>query len=233
MLDIFAKIEKAHFLATDADIEALAKDRQSAVERDGKASGTYLKVLVALTAHEIGTRTTPLARRRGRASKKVLPPLEVVDHLSAAERVIARCYAVVLRAVATPELAAAEGLSQEEANRRTLERNRRTNYARTAAYALRSFVASGGDARDLDLATVTKGMLREAAERNAPPSESVSVQRMERAAVRSAETVVKEAEQLAARDTVRALIVVHELMEKLQTIERRIQEGEYEEPKAA
>lgn len=225
-MDILSKIEQSRFIATEADIERLAREQHDSLRSADKASGTYLKVLVALTAQKIGETTLHLGKRRGKASEK-LASTEIAEHLQALEATNAMAYAAVSRAVVTADIERSENVSTAEKQRRATERNRRTNYARTAMSAVRAFVEAGRDVRDVDLSTATKGYLRQVAERYAPPPVSVSAARLLRAVERDAERVVSEAKELAAVDPLKATSQIEMLMATLAEVADHIRAGDY------
>lgn len=224
-MDILNKIERAHFMASEADIETMARARQEGDEFGQRVNGTYLRILVALTAAQIGPNTALLSRRRGRHASS-LNVEEVTAHMAALDTVNTSAYSAVLRAVVTPEIEKVEGLAPEQAAYRALERNRRTNYARTALTALRQYVAAGRDIRDLDVATVTKEALRATAERYAPPPQSVTAGRLLRAAERAGARIVEEALELASVDQAQAEQLLASLMANLQDVLDKVRSGE-------
>lgn len=224
-MNIITKIEKARFLATEHDIELMARERQDSLDAGAKATGTYLKVLTALTAHEIGGRTALLSRRRGKLALS-LRPEEVADHLNVLESINSRCYAAVCKAVITPDIERKDDLPQSEQTRRALERNRRTNYARTAMSALRAYVQAGRDVRDLEPSEVTKGKLNEITETYAPPTRTVSTARLLRAATRAGARIVAEAEELAGIDPAQAERLLSALVDQLSETLEKIKAGE-------
>jgi hypothetical protein len=224
-MDVIKKIEGARFLATEHDIELMARVRQDGIDQEAKITGTYLKVLVALTAHAIGGKTAHLSRRRGKLASG-LQPNEVADHLATLESVNSMCYGAVQKAVITSDVEQSEELAPSEKSRRALERNRRTNYARTAMTAVRMFVEAGRDVRDVDVRSVTKGWLRETAERYAPPVPSVSTARLLRAATRAGERIVAEAEELATIDPDQAEALLTALVDQLSDTLERIKAGD-------
>jgi len=73
-----------------------------------------------------------------------------------------RFYAAVLRGVTTEDIAIEEGLDADEQRRRSLERNRRSAFARSAKSTVSAFITGGGDVRALDPNTVSKAALRKA-----------------------------------------------------------------------
>lgn len=224
-MNIHTKIERANFLASEADIESMAHQKQEGDEFATKTAGTYLRIMVALTAADIGGKTACLSRRRGRAAQSLTAD-EVSAHMESLDRVSARCYAAVTRAVVSPDIAKREGLTAAEQTRRSLERNRRTNYARTALTALRMYVAAGRDVRDLTPVTVTKEALRDVAERFMPPPASIQAGRLARAASRNAKSLSAETTELATLDPAQAEHLLHTLMLELQATLDRVRSGE-------
>lgn len=224
-MNIITKIEQSKFLATEADVEAMARARQDGTEFDGQAQGTYLRVLVALTANAIGGKTAHLSRRRGKAATS-LTPSEIADHLVALEKVNSMCNGAVVKAVITRDIEASEQLAPAEAKRRALERNRRTNYARTAASAVRAFIQAGRDVRDVELRTVTKAWLRDMATANSPVAATVTTARILRTATRAGERIVAEAEELAGVDPLKAEELLSAVVAMLQETIDKINRGE-------
>lgn len=149
------------FSAIEADGYKAAHDRIIAISRlavagdavAGRAGTTYLRVLV----HD--------SRER----------LDGHDPHFAVNEAVRINYPSVLAGVATPEIADDPETDKPERKRRALERNRRSNFARTAASALRSYVGAGGDLDALDISTVTKSSLIAAtAELNTPKAATVT-----------------------------------------------------------
>lgn len=226
-MKVLLRLEQAGFLATEADIEAMAREHQQGVDQVRSINGAYLKILVALTAQEIGTRSTVLSKRRGPARHK-LAPNETADHLLVFTAVHNRCYDAVLRAVVTRDIADSETLTQEERTRRSLLRNSRTIYARTAASTLRRFILAGGDVRDLDVATATKGLLRERAGQLAPPAPVAAAARLIKKVSRDAERTAKDIQALAQVDATKALLLLNELVDKLHSMGHAIEHPKQE-----
>lgn len=116
-------------------IAELARIGASGDAVTAKVGGTYLKVLV-----------------RG-------AQLIAGDGAVAVNKVQSLYYPHVLRGVTTADCADDKTMARDERSRRSLERNRRSNFARTAASTLRTWVSLGGDLRVLDAAVVTKQSL--------------------------------------------------------------------------
>jgi hypothetical protein len=123
-------LENKGFLATDNDIAANA--RAIIHNRANAAQGkcAYLRALIAVTQSDIAAGANP-----GEA-------------FSAVNK---RFYKIVLK---THEKSVPKDLPN-----RALEVNRRTNYARTAAYAIRTWMITGHDLMAIDATTVTKDQI--------------------------------------------------------------------------
>lgn len=140
---VLDQLISANFKASDEQIETLARLNLHNIQGLDNVRGAYLKSLVA------GVQTTakPASRKR---------PAEVATAL---DTVHDRFYAAVTRGVVTPDIFDDDGLEQEEKTRRSLERNRRTTFARTAKNAVANYIKAGGDVFALDPVTVTKNEL--------------------------------------------------------------------------
>jgi hypothetical protein len=160
-----------NFLFDDAAIAALARDYATGVGRADTIRGTYLRVLVAHAQQELTT------------TRVTLPAT-----IAAIERADSHLYAIVKESVTTVDIADAEGLEPAEARRRALERNRRSNFARTAKSTLVNWTRTGGKLRSIDASTVTKDQLRVAHDGDAPTSLDARAARIEA----RVERIVKE-----------------------------------------
>lgn len=205
--DVLTDLSINKWVATAEQVGELARvyvDHQTELANIG---GSYLKVLIASTLHALGAeiRTAPL---RGRAPKH--DEAEKERQSKAFEEVQGSFYGAVLSAVIPAELQDDEGKPQSVRSANALERNRRTNFARSAASTVRSFLRNGGDLRILNVSTVTKGQLAELAASKAPakPEAVVLGNRVEavgKRALRLLEKLAKEDEG-AARHRLEALV---------------------------
>lgn len=108
---------------------------------------TYLKVLVEETQRELGA---PIRKNNARPHK--IAPEETARQLGALSTVHER-FSVIVNEVVEKSLA------DVPAKERVAERNRRSNFARTAVYAVRLYVRAGKDLTALAPAKVSKSTL--------------------------------------------------------------------------
>lgn len=135
-------IETKNYVATASDIRALASTIVGATAEVITGRTTYLRALVATTQAEL--HATP--RKNATAKPKHLKGSEIAAQLAALVAVHDRFYAAVLEACE-------EGLSGKD---KALELNRRSNFARTALYAVRSYIRAGHDITYVVAARTTK-----------------------------------------------------------------------------
>jgi hypothetical protein len=134
---------------TAAEIRSIARQTVDGRERTLAARGAYFRALVETAQAELG-------RKAGRDGQ-----------IAAVRAVHKRFYPVVLESVVTEDIAKADKLSKQERRRRSLERNRRSNFARSAYGTIRRWLrADGHDLMKLDSQKVTKSQLLE----QAPPA---------------------------------------------------------------
>lgn len=136
---------------TETQIEQLALAMHTAGDETRRGDVTYFRVLLVACQGKLG--------KRGPGRR---PTQDAEAQLSVLEATHERFYAAVLRGVTTPDVAAEEGLATDERQRRMLERNRRSGFARSAVATLRAFATAGGDLRGLDPVTVSKSAVRAA-----------------------------------------------------------------------
>lgn len=204
MSTIIQSIEKKSYLIKDTgDIEALAK----AALLGDQVPGTYLRALIATTQVRLGLDGPRTSAVRGR----VAPPEDSEADLEVLKGVHAEFYTAVLAAVTTPDIAATAGLRKAEAARRAKERNRRSNFARSAKSTLAKYVKLGGNIRGLCVTTITKRALRDLTAKagGAPPLS------METRAKRFATRMVKALEGLHEQDTELAQMALQQALTQL------------------
>lgn len=200
-MDIQKLLERNHYVATAAQVETLAANHYTHDAGLVSTSGTYLRVLVAAVQAQIGS------GKRGKP-----------DQLAVIERVDAMLYPAVLRGIVTPDCAPANGtpLDAAEATRRSLERNRRASFARSAKSTLVAFTRAGGDIRRLDVHTVSKGQLRKAT----APAESQNP--LERRIDRAHGVIERSIVAMARGDPHAARDALSKLMDDLRKVLERL-----------
>lgn len=164
-------IALANFMADALQVERLA----GAVVEGQQADSTYLRVALAHMQARLGKP----ARRARRAGTDVETQETVLDAIHN------ELYPHVLKGVGPEDLP-------------TEERNRRATFARSAASTVRFFIRGGGDVRQVDIATATKGGLRKAVQPAAPEAPANET-RAEKSFRLAQEAVVKAAQRLLAR----------------------------------
>lgn len=170
-------IETRHYVATIADIEALAREHALACVAQDRSQSTYLKVLVGTVQSELG-----LKHRERTVNSK---PGEVNrEQLSMVAKVHDRFYTVILRVV------------QEQWPRDAKERNRRSNYARSSYGTLRGWLNAGHDIGALAPGKVTKSALSVQKGGSSAPKQGA----LERRAARAIESLRESVQQLAKLD---------------------------------
>lgn len=193
------ELAKAHFLATDDQVQLLAGRYSSGLQAQDSVRGCYLKVFVAASIKAAKP-------AKGKAT-------EVLTHVEAVHEGF---YALVLKGVSTPEISDDESLDQEVRTQRSLERNRRSNFARSAKASLAAYLKAGGDLFRLNPDTVTKRELQTFVtamrERSAEPK---NIQHRATLAVTRIEELCRE---LADEDKDSAITTVQELMARMTTL---------------
>lgn len=175
-----AVLAAADYLATDEQVAALARSYHSSIDVAGTVRVSFLRVVVAYAQ-----KSAKGKRVSGKQAQE------------AVNTTYDRLYAVVLDAVTTPDVT-------------SLERNRRSNFARTAKYAIDSYLAGGGKLMSLDAKTVTKEALRRDSVGGGTPEGALA-----RSAVRAGNRLVKLAAQLVEEDREEAERFVNELITQL------------------
>lgn len=140
-------LARAGYIITDDALAAMARDYAAGVRSAGAVRGRYLPVLVAHTRRELDR----VGAKRPQQDTVLAAIAAVHDHH----------YAIILEAISTPDIKVVDGLDDDERVRRIKERNRRSNFARSAKSTLVSYVRAGGRVTNLDPAEVTKDKLRQ------------------------------------------------------------------------
>lgn len=190
-LSEYAQIEAKAYLATDEEVTWLTQTYANGIAAVAGTKVTYLRVLIAHVKHDVGRRL------------KNLKAQAAIEFLEETHK---RLYAIVLKAVTTPEIADAEDLAKEERTRRSLARNSRSNFARSSMTAVRNWVKTGGSLAALDPMTITKSELR----RELTP-EAAAAGSAERAANRARRALLA----LAKIDKEAAAVLLNSILEEV------------------
>lgn len=183
------------YLISDAAIATLAKEYVTGIASIEKVRGNYLRALVAHSqAACFGTKR-----------------LTTEKTLDLVQKVHERLYGIVLSAITTADIAPDAEAPAEEQHRRALERNRRSNFARSAKSTLDAWIQFGGKLKDLRPEDVTKEGLR----RGSGESDRSSPDRLVRSTDRTLRRLEKLVTELVAVDRDAASRVYEELIEKL------------------
>lgn len=205
-------LQQNAYLAPDSVVSKMAKDYAEATLTGSAVRGEYLRILVAYTRQGLSISEQP--------TKELA--------LAALTTVSDRLYTIVLSAVTTPDIGNDPSLPAPERQRRALERNRRSNFARTAKTELLNFVKADGNILELRPEEVTKESLRAfvAAQRIEPPNGT-------REGIGTLETKLERAVRaLAEQDREAAIEAIDRLHTKLLQIvatpfaNRTVQRGE-------
>lgn len=136
-------LEARGYVATEKDIEALTHAYDAARTQAASAGGTYLRALVATVQSDLGIR---MRERMATGPAVDTSSEERARQLVAFEKINGAFYGVVLR-----------GLSGD-----SLERNRKSGFARSAGSTLRRWIRSGHDVGRLAAVRVTRDALEAA-----------------------------------------------------------------------
>lgn len=118
-----------------------------ALQTGAETRATYLRTLVEESQRELG-----LEPRANNRKAKHIGAEEQARQLAAVAAVHGRFYAIINEVVDA-------SLTDVPSKDHTLERNRRTNFARTALYAVRLYIRAGKDLTAVAPARVTKSTL--------------------------------------------------------------------------
>jgi hypothetical protein len=181
---------------SEQQVEALASEYAAAAVETSRVGMTYLRVLVAGCQAIIGN------KKRGRHAADA--QAQVLNDVSA------KFYGAVLRGVTTPDIAHDDTLPKPEQTRRSLERNRRSTFARSSKSTLAAYISAGGDLRGLEVETVTRDPLLKMVRETRGQSDDAH--RMERAR----NSIIRIASKLAKVDLGGARADLEHTIEALQ-----------------
>lgn len=189
-------LESRGYVATDEDIRDIASGFLDALSNADGSRRSYLRALIGTTQHELGI--TPRTRP-GKPQK--LDDETLAKHLAVLEAVHERFYKIVFQTTAE---------KIPPGPNKPKEVNRRTNYARTSMFAIRTWIRAGNDISTLVPAKVTKGMLAVQKKRRRP-----STSRLATRAERQTAQLLRTVKILASTDREAAVSELEALMRKL------------------
>lgn len=135
-------------MSIETEVKNLTLQHIEAAKGTEGVKATYLRLLAITTVKELGV--TP--RSNNGQQRKRLPAEEQEKQLAALIAVHERFYAIVNEV-------ADRSLSDTPAKERASEKNRRTNFARTAVYTLRRYIRAGKDLTLVAPARISKSAL--------------------------------------------------------------------------
>ena len=135
------------YLATDADIRKLTEGYVAAITTGEETRSTYLRILVRHIQKELGAEP-----RTNNVRSPKLTQEQMATQLAAAAAVHERFYTLVNEVVDS-------SITNVPSKDRAQEKNRRTNFARTAIYAVRLYIRSGKDVTALAPARASKSAI--------------------------------------------------------------------------
>lgn len=207
MKDLNQTIAARAYLATDQQVRALSVLNFESIEQAALTRGTFLRVEVASLQAALGMEP----RRRAGGKPQSFDKDEVLATYNDMHK---RLYAIVLDAVTTADIADTPKLRKAEKSRRALERNRRSNFARSAKSTLAAFIRAGGNVAALVVPQVTKAALAaETAKRKQPVQEDLATK-----ADRICSRMVKQIENIREEDHELAQAVAQRLTVQLSEV---------------
>lgn len=179
-----------------SEIRALARQTVDGRQAIATARGAYLRALVETSQAELGGKADQAAQ------------------LAALKTVHRKFYPVVQEATTTDDIAHSSKVAPAERKRRALERNRRTNFARSAYGTIRRWLrAEGNDLMKIDAKTVTKSQLLS----EAPPTRkhALTKDRVQARANKLIGGLLGFTRQIARMDQAQAASVANDAIEQL------------------
>lgn len=198
------KIEKAHYVATEHDVELLAASHLANTEATRRADGYYLRILIAALHAQFNG-----VKHRRKAAKA-----DLEAHAALLTETHQRFYPFVLKGVTTPDIADDPALHDNDRRVRAMTRNARAAFARSTASTLLAFIRAGGDVRTLDINTVSKTALRMWTRGSTPEGANPRVDHINA----SMRRIERDARNLMAEDPDEARVTIEDCMGRLQRI---------------
>jgi hypothetical protein len=192
-------IDVKNSVATVEDVKELTRNAMDASAQVSETRQTYLSWLIGTTQAEL------------RGTK------DITDEMQAKSLAIVhkRFYPAVLEVVATADIADVPRLRAEEKTRRSLERNRRSNFARSAYSTVKSWLKSGSrDFMALKPDRVTKSQLLAETPRS-NVVRAVKPDKVRERVTEFVEKVLNSTRQLANSDAAGARAILDEALQRI------------------
>lgn len=183
--DIHDDAQRSAYRVMPPQLETLARQHYSSIDKAQRLEGTYLKCLVAAVKELAGAD----------------------DVLTVLDAVHSEYMPWLEKGVTTSDIADDERKPKQERTRRCLEVQRRLVFARTSKHDVKAYIAAGGAVKELDPATVSRSQLRKfvAGRREvdridpaALHTETEKAQRLEAAVVSSFDRMASVIQSIAA-----------------------------------
>lgn len=181
---------KHNYVLSAAQVGELARELFASMQVVTGINASYLRILIAGVQSELGT----LRLRAAKGGMGKISDEDKAKQLAALESVEGQYYVAIVDAIITEDIADNSRLGKEERARRSLERNRRTNFARSAKSTVASYIKAGFDIKSISVTTITKRAMYEMvqATKQAEPVKPESV-------AKSLETAGSRVEEIAAQ----------------------------------
>lgn len=205
-------LEDNLYLVSDADLAKFAVVTVAVTDTLQGFRQAYMRVLLAGTQIAIG-----IAKPTQRTPKNYSTLKDDVraTQLRALADTHARYYSIILAAVTTPDIVDSLRLGADERKRRAVERNRRSNYARSAKSTLSAYLNVGYDLCELNVLKASKSMVRGLVAQRKTPSGEEMVGALPERIEAAVKRITGYASTLAADDAAKATEVIQGAMSQL------------------
>ncbi len=202
-------IQKANYRVDENDVETLAREYVASQQSLAGSRTTYFRILLANV--QVALAGKPALRSR---ASSPLTEEQITQHLAAFEEVNTKLYAAVVRGSITSDIADVPNLSTDEANRRASERNRRNNYARSAASTIRAYMRAGHDVTRISVLNATKNSMTLSNGLRSDGPAGQPGERLHRRVKNTTSRLTNLVAELAHLDRAAAIVALQEVMEQ-------------------
>lgn len=208
-------LEENLYLVSDADLAKFAVVSVAVADTLQTFRQAYMRVLLAGTQVAIG-----IAKPTQRTPKNYSTLKDDVraTQIRALNDTHARYYSIILAAITTPDIVDSLRLGADERKRRSIERNRRSNYARSAKSTLAAYLNVGYDLCELNVLKASKTMVRGLVAQRKTPSEEEMVGALPERIEAAVKRITAYASTLSADDAAKATEVIQDAMSQLGNI---------------